>query len=92
MEKILKDAILHYGTLSQKIIAIEEMSELIKELTKDLREDTGMDISHIAEETADVEIMLEQIKLIYNIQEKVQEHKQKKIKRLEKRIEGEQNA
>ena len=32
--EILKNALKHYGANSQRIVAIEEMSELIKELCK----------------------------------------------------------
>ena len=50
----------------QKIIAVEELSELIKEITKDLR---GKE-SFVLEEYCDCLIMLEQIKIIYNLNEK----------------------
>ena len=68
-EKIYKDAIEFFGDTSQKIMVIEEMSELIKELSKDLRQ-RGV-VENIAEEVADVEITLNQIKQIYNINDLV---------------------
>ena len=47
-----------YGKTSQCTVCMEEMAELTKELSKNLR---GQDnAAHIAEEIADVEIMLEQ--------------------------------
>ena len=50
-----------YGKTSQCTVCMEEMAELTKELSKNLR---GQDnAAHIAEEIADVEIMLEQLKL-----------------------------
>lgn len=45
----------------QYTVAIEELSELIKELTKAIRGKVAY--AHICEEIADVEIVLEQIKL-----------------------------
>lgn len=59
IEKILQ----HSTSKQQKIIAIEELSELIKEITKDLR---GKE-SNILEEYCDCLIMLKQIELIYNL-------------------------
>ena len=82
---ILKFAIDTYGFDIQRAVAIEEMSELIKELTKDKR--GKGDINHIAEEIADVEIMIEQLKIYYKISEdKINSEKDKKIKRLESRL------
>ncbi len=53
----------YYGKESQSIVAIEELSELQKELCKMLR---GIgSTEHLAEEIADVEIMLCQIKELY---------------------------
>lgn len=49
----------------QKVIAIEELSELQKEITKDLRGKGNKE--HIAEEIADVYIMLSQLTMMYDI-------------------------
>ena len=78
-QKIYDDAIDFFGVTSQKIMVIEEMSELTKELCKELR-DRG-DVEQIADELADVEITLAQLKMIYNIHDKVEEHKDFKLKR-----------
>ena len=61
-KQVFTRAIRLFGDESQKIMAIEEMSELIKELTKELRH--RGDVAHIAEEVADVEITLAQLKMI----------------------------
>ena len=82
--KIYEDAIDLFGNTSQKIMVIEEMSELTKELCKELR-DRG-NIEDIADELADVEITLAQIKMIYNIKELVEEHKDAKLKRFASRM------
>ena len=67
------------------VIAIEECSELQKEITKIIRKKG--DLTNLAEEIADVEIMLEQLKLIFRIHDKVIEQKDEKIKRLKQTIE-----
>lgn len=69
----------------QLIVAIEELSELQKELTKALR---GKDnVENIIEEIADVEIMIEQVKLYFNINEEhVKKEKVRKLERLQERI------
>jgi NTP pyrophosphatase (non-canonical NTP hydrolase) len=73
-----------WGRFEQLTVAIEELSELIKEICKDIR-DMG-NINHLAEEVADVEIMCEQLRFIYGIDEKVDRWKDDKLKRLEERL------
>lgn len=81
---IYRMAIEKYGKTSQCIIAMEEMSELIKELSKNYR---GCDnITSVSEEMADVEIMLEQLKLIFNNRAEVDILKADKLYRLCERI------
>ena len=78
-EKLLKK----YTLNKQYVVAIEELAELQKELTKALR--SKGDIDHIAEEIADVEIMIEQLKY-YNREsqlfQKVEYWKLKKMQRI----------
>ena len=63
----------------------EEMAELQNAVCKQMRgRVTNIDI---AEEVADVEIMLEQMKLIFSIENDVEEWKCCKIRRLAKRLE-----
>ena len=71
--------IFHLGDKNQITVAIEELSELQKELCKYLRGD--MDYYNIAEEIADVEIMLEQLKIIFLNKSDVEETKKEKINR-----------
>lgn len=82
--EILKNAIATWGTDLQLNVAIEELSELIKEICKNKR--GAYNVDHIAEEVADVEIMLEQIKMIFNNRESVERHKYEKLIRLEQRV------
>ena len=84
-QEVYKEAIELFGITSQKVMVIEEMSELIKELCKELR-DRG-NVENIADELADVEITLAQIKHIYNIHDMVEEHKDFKLRRFSSRME-----
>lgn len=77
-------AIEHYGIDNQCIVAIEELSELEKELCKALRD--GGNTDHLAEEIADVLIMLEQLIAIFDCKLEVMEWKEKKLKRLLVRV------
>ena len=68
------------------IVAIEELSECQKEICKILR--GGENFPHLAEEIADATIMLEQLRLIFNINDQVCECMDSKVRRLEKRLGG----
>ena len=63
--KLFNDAREKFGSDYQIIIAIEEMSELTKVLTKYLRDKEHIDMGALREEVADVEIMLKEIKLMF---------------------------
>ena len=54
--RVFDDAIHTYGALLQKQVAIEEMSELTKEICKDFR--GGFLRENMAEEIADVAVMI----------------------------------
>lgn len=76
-----------YGIDSQSLIAIEEMSELIKELCKDQR---GYDRNKdIIEELADVSIMLEQLITLYDCEKEVSDMIDYKVNRQLRRMEHE---
>ena len=81
---VCKRAVDAYGKEHQLIICMEEMAELTKELTKNLR--GRRNLQDISEEVADVEIMLEQVKVIFDLKEEVFEDKEAKLLRLQKRI------
>ena len=80
---IILDAIQAFGKEHQLFVAVEELSELQKELCKSLR-GCG-NIWHIAEEVADVEIMLEQLKEIYMLHDLCDNYMAMKLERLERR-------
>ncbi len=83
--RILQKAIDQWGEDAQIKMVLEEMSELQKEICKRWRGKDNQDA--IAEETADVEIMLDQLKRMLGIQEKVQAYRKKKLARLQERLE-----
>ena len=73
-----------YGAEAQTMMVMEEMSELQKELCKHAR---GKDNQlSIAEEIADVLIMLDQMMILHDCESIVAQYKQEKLERLENRI------
>ncbi len=82
---ILRSAIDTYGAVMQITVAFEEMSELQKELCKYLRGSGSQE--NIAEEIADVEIMMEQMKMLFNCGDFVHRVRGQKVKRLKERME-----
>lgn len=86
-DRIYKKAIDTWGEDSQITMIFEEMAELQKELCKYLRgEESPEHKIAIAEEIADVEIMLEQMKIIFNLEGAVNKHKEYKIFRLAQKL------
>lgn len=75
-----------YGELNQMIVAMEEMSEVQKELCKVMRGDGNMD--HLAEEIADATIMLEQMRLFFDLNDMVCRKMDEKIRRLDDKLRG----
>lgn len=86
-----QDMIEKYGLL-QLVVAVEELSELQKELTKYIRKSKlgDMDLFElepIKEEIADVELMLSQLKQYFNFnQDDIYNIKKKKIERTKRRL------
>ena len=82
---VMHKAIDAYGKEAQTLMFFEEVAELEKELCKNARGKQNHD--EIAEEIADVEIMLEQIKIMYGVKEsQVELIKAIKVQRLCKRL------
>ena len=81
--EIFDEAVDRYGE-KQKIVAMEEMAELINAISKDLRGSPNPD--NIAEEMADVYIMLHQLETMYANKGVVMHKIYVKAKRLEERI------
>lgn len=88
VETVIQKAIDTYGYDLQKQVAIEEMSELTKEICKDFRGEKNRE--NIIEEIADVQIMLYQLMAMYNISDtELAITLGLKITRLEERLKGE---
>ncbi|HBJ2612633.1 TPA: hypothetical protein LA742_001059 [Clostridium botulinum] len=72
----------------QSFVAIEELAELQQAISKYQREPTIFNIDRIAEEMADVYIILEELKHLFSIYEEgIEKQIDYKIKRELKRIE-----
>lgn len=84
-KKVICDALRTFGRESQMVVAIEEMSELQKELCKVLR--GKADFDHIAEEIADVYIMLAQMVEAFDVSFLVDAWKEYKLHRLANALE-----
>lgn len=82
---VLRNNIDFNGEKMQAIVAMEEMSELTKEICKHFR--GKKNIISIAEEIADVEIMLEQLKMIFKCEEIVADKTEEKIGRIYENLE-----
>lgn len=79
-----------FGAYKQIVVAMEECAELTKELSKVLR-DKG-NLMNVAEEIADVEIMIEQIKQHFACGDTVEQIKDFKLRRLHNKLnEGNNN-
>lgn len=79
-KEILTAAINHYGPGNQRFKAIEELSELIRALAR------CDDAENVAEEMADVRIMLDQLEIIFLNRDWVREIERRKLKRLSDRL------
>lgn len=78
------------GPQKQKIKAMEEMAELIHAISRDLTNET--DRENLAEEMADVSIMLEQLLIIYGNWEDVYRLRRLKEDRMRRRMERMERA
>lgn len=85
-KKVYQAALNKWGVELQTMMAVEEMSELTKEICKIKR--GKMDLYALADEIADVTIMLEQLREIYGLNDAVCDHMDAKILRLQSRVGG----
>lgn len=82
---IYTTAVKKCGKEHQLVLCMEEMAELTKELSKNMR--GFKNTTNISEEMADVEIMLEQLRIIYGNRSEVDTIKAEKLLRLSERLE-----
>lgn len=92
-ERILKHAISHYGEAHQIDKAIEEMSELTKALLKLRYAAKGYELDilqkAVAEEIADVGIMLRQLRMIFDFDTDILRYEEEKVQRLQRQMKKE---
>lgn len=92
--EIISDAIFHFGPLKQTLKAIEELSELSRELSIYNRNgdyERELQSNWVVDEIADVTIMIAQLRQIFGC-ELVDQRVQLKLQRLKERIEKEKRA
>lgn len=83
-KEVYRAAMEKWGAELQATVAIEEMSEVAKEICKMLRGEGNRE--HLAEEIADATIMLEQLRQMFNINESVCSWMDRKCAALQRRI------
>lgn len=89
-DRIMRQAIETYGVQAQCDVAIEEMSEPTKAIMKIRRvandyEKTQSALDNLLEEIADVDIMIDQLKIMWGPKQ-VEEYRHYKLERLERRL------
>ena len=94
-ERIMQQAIETYGVQAQCDVAIEEMAEPIKAIMKIRRaaddyEKTQAALENLLEEIADVDIMIEQLKIMWGPKQ-VEEYRRNKLERLDRRLQDERS-
>lgn len=83
-KRIYSEALYKYGAKMQETVCIEELSELQKALCKHIRGNGSM--TDIAEEIADVQIMLAQMILLFDLESSVEKWRDIKLERLRDRL------
>lgn len=81
---VLQNAISTFGERAQMVVALEELAELQKEITKQLRGKGDRD--HLSEEMGDVQIMLDQLEIMFGNRGDVANWQSIKAARLAQRI------
>ena len=85
-EKLFRLSISRWGKNLQRIMVMEECAELTQAVAKDIRDgEFDRNNQKVCEELADVGIMLDQMKLMYN-EEIIKTWRINKLKRLEERL------
>ena len=88
--KIYQKACEKWGRVAQLEMAQEEATELALAIRREIRNNDEKSFLELVDEIADVEIMIEQIKMIYELtplEYAVEERKEYKVNRLKQRIE-----
>ena len=85
-QQVLLRAIKKYGGEPQMRMAMEECAELIVALSHHLR--ARCQIADVISEIADVEIMIEQLKLIFDAFDEVGRERTRKVERLRMKLDA----
>lgn len=91
MKRKLNKIIKHFGKINQIAKAKEELQELRREIVLDMemvtRKEFPYNVSAIIDKIADVEIMLQQLRIIFSLSEnEIKKRKKYKIARTLRRI------
>ena len=84
-KSVIENALDKWGSMSELVVTIEELSELQKEVTKQIRNEGKME--NLVEEMADVYIVMEYLKMIFTItDDDINREVEKKLNRRENRL------
>lgn len=83
-EKVYTNAIIAYGPQKQLTKAVEELAECAQVLCKVIGGD--LDLAHLTEEIADVYVTLEQVRLIFDIDDLIRDQMDFKVNRLNDKL------
>lgn len=84
--QVYTNALTANGEKYQLTVAIEELAECQKEICKAIRGMVNED--HLAEEVADATIVLEQVRMLFGIDDKVRQIMDQKVDRLDRNLRG----
>ena len=82
--RVYMNALIANGDKVQMTKAVEELGECIQTICKVMI--GGEDFDHLAEEVADATIVLEQMRLMFNINDRVCEYMDAKVMRLDEKL------
>ena len=85
-QELYKKAITQWGATNQMDMVVEECAELIQAINKVKRDGSIDNEAKLCGEIADVEIMIEQLRLIINKNEHIEQIKEYKLMRLNDRL------
>lgn len=82
--KVYTNALITYGDQKQMIKCLEELAECQQAICKILI--GGENFDHLAEEIADATVTLEQMRLLFNINDRVCQYMDAKVQRLDENL------
>ena len=92
IDRICRQALRKWGKLTQVLMCIEELSELIRALAKADRKINSVDKEEIASEIADVHLMVRQMQIVFEINDitiaSLEEEKLDRLKRYLEEVSG----